>query len=156
MENENESPTEQQSGIIFSYYQDQWSQVRHHENRMSSASWQVITVTVAIVAAYSQIRNVDSFSWVLKCACGSVIFILGTVGVVSAILTSIAARCHIERARAARKKLIFLEDFAVINEGRFPSLHFLLAIICGVAASLGLLLIIDTFLMYGAAATSTK
>jgi hypothetical protein len=107
--------------ISFSYFQEQWTQVRHHESLRSALTLQVLVSLGAIVAGYMPSNGTDRFAFRLMLSVLAVL--VGIGGFIAVLKIEQAARIHIRRARAARKALGFLEPFAKRCPYQFPQLR---------------------------------
>lgn len=112
---------EDKEDIVFRYYEDQWQQVRHHENMRSSMTFQILAVAGGLIAAFTQ--SSESF---IQIGVSIGIIVLGILGLIIFLKTHVVMQIHVSRAREARKSLCYLEAFAKFRDPKlpkFPNLH---------------------------------
>ena len=125
--------------IVFRYYEDQWEQVRHHENIRSSMTLQILIVVAALIATYLQSNGVF-----LKCGVSVGIIALGILGLALFIDVRAVTQTHVKRARAARKSLGFLEEFASFRG--FRKLHVYYSLLYVLIMLIGVILLLSVIL----------
>lgn len=117
-ESEDREIDKAKADIVFKYYEDQWTHVRHHETQRSSLTLQLLVLTAALGATFLQTQAL-----LFRMALAVLMILLGILGFLIVIRTEKAVQQHMKRARAARKSLEFLEKF-LTNASDFPRLHF--------------------------------
>ena len=111
--------------MYFRYYVDQWTHVRHHESLRSALTLQVLISAGAVVAAFIQVGNSGldpPLKNMLFVTLPIILIVIGIGGFTAVYRIEWAARSHIKRARAARKKLGRLETITREIRG-FPDLQ---------------------------------
>jgi len=93
--------------IVFDYYKQEREEFATLSRERTSLSLQFLVVLGALGYAFFQ-----SSSVILKFGVSGVIVILGLLGLITNISLEREMRVHVARARAARKDLGFLEEFA--------------------------------------------
>ena len=93
--------------MVFDYYKQEREEFANLSRERTSLSLQFLVVLGALGYAFFQ-----SSSVILKLGISGVIVILGLLGLMTNISLEREMRVHVARARAARKDLGFLEEFA--------------------------------------------
>lgn len=93
--------------MVFDYYKQQREEFMNMSRERSSLSLQFLVILGALGAAFFQANSV-----LLKFGVTAVMVILGILGLVINISIAREMQMHVERARAARRSLGFLEEFA--------------------------------------------
>lgn len=135
-----------ESEIIFRYYEDQWTHVRHHEVQMASAAWQLLIATIALVTAFTQSADIVILGLPLQRIISFSVIGLGAIGIWLTRGLSDSIRLHINRARNARRSLQFLEEFASSDQQDFPNLHKMFLVVSTGTVVCGCTLLLLTFL----------
>jgi hypothetical protein len=110
--------------LIYRYYEDQWLQVRHHEEQRSTITLQLLILGTTLAGAYfASEKMLPEFSKQIRVISSATISVLAFLGLLLSIKTTKAIQTHIIRARKARESLGFLEQFAKSENTEFPRLH---------------------------------
>jgi hypothetical protein len=102
---------ETKARIIFEYYKQQREEMMSQGRERLSLTLQLLILLGALAAVFLQ-TNVNS----LKLGISAIVVILGVVGLTLYVNIDVGMRAHVERARAARKSLEFLEEFASVGK----------------------------------------
>jgi hypothetical protein len=96
--------------MVFDYYKQQREEFLNLSRERSSLSLQFLVILGALGAAFFQASSI-----LLKFGVTAVMVILGLLGLIINISIGREMRMYVERARAARKSLGFLEEFADVR-----------------------------------------
>ncbi len=98
--------------MTFDYYKQQREEFMNLARERTLLSLQFLIILGALSAAFFQASSVA-----LKLGITGVMVILGGIGLVINISVEREMRMHVARARAARKSLGFLEEYANVRPG---------------------------------------
>jgi hypothetical protein len=132
--------------LAFKYYQEQWIHVRHHESLRSALTFQILGAAIAIVAGYLKIDRNDGSVLAIRLTLATLLIVLGLLGWTAVTRIERAAEIHIQRARAARKSIGFLEPFASAGS-QFPSLRPVYLAFTAMIACLGVCLVVAAWFL---------
>jgi len=93
--------------LVFDYYKQQREEFMNLSRERSSLSLQFLVILGALSLVFNQ-----SASDLLKLGVAAVLVVLGSLGLVINLSIERELNLHVVRARAARKSLGFLEEFA--------------------------------------------
>ena len=116
------SDTEDRLDILFRYYSEQWSHVRHHEMQRVSMTTQLIVVTGALSLAYFQVDGTIEQVALARYAFAVMVLLLGILGLLFTWKLHVLTDKHAQRARSARKEIGFLEEHAQVSQD-FPKIN---------------------------------
>jgi len=102
--------------LVFDYYKQQREEFMSLSRERSSLSLQFLVLLGALSLVFNQ-----ASSDVLKLGIAAVLLLLGSLGLVINLSMERELQMHVVRARAARKSLGFIEQFAAAQPTDHPS-----------------------------------
>ena len=101
--------------IVFDYYKHQREEFMNLSRERSSLSLQFLVILGALSLVFNQASSV-----LLKLGVAAVLVLLGSLGLFTNGSIEKELQLHVVRARAGRKSLGFLEEFATEQPGAHP------------------------------------
>jgi hypothetical protein len=113
-----EKPTDSdlKTQLVFDYYKQQREEFMSLSRERSSLSLQFLVLLGALSLVFNQ-----ASSDILRLGIAAVLLLLGSMGLVINLSMERELQMHVVRARAARKSLAFIEQFAAAQPADHPS-----------------------------------